>query len=354
MITEAHGNLLQADADALVNTVNTVGVMGKGIALQFRRAFPEMFEAYQRAVKAGEIELGRMHVWHSHALTGPRFVVNFPTKQHWRAKSRLADIERGLDDLVRVIRELEITSIAIPPLGCGHGGLRWSEVEPRIREAMTHVPTVDVLLYPPEKAPDAAEMRTGTERPGMTPGRAALISLLSSYSKRAAGTSLIEVQKLMYFLQSAGEPLRLNFIKHIYGPYADNLRHVLQRVEGHYVVGFGDGSLPVRGSEPLRILPGADAAAAGTLDEHPETVHRIERVLQLSDGFESAYGMELLASVHWVFVHEEANRATAIERIHSWTPRKSALFEPEHIEAAWRQLDGQGWINQQVAHAGVR
>jgi len=354
MITEAHGNLLQADADALVNTVNTVGVMGKGIALQFRRAFPEMFEDYKRAVKAGQVELGRMHVWRSQALTGPRFVINFPTKQHWRAKSRLVDIERGLHDLVRVIRELEITSIAVPPLGCGHGGLRWSEVQPRIRAAMTEVPDVDVLVYPPEKTPDALAMPTGTERPAMTPGRAALINVLSSYCRRSAGMSLIEVQKLMYFLQSAGEPLRLNFKKHVYGPYADNLRHVLQRIEGHYVVGFGDGSLPARESEPLRILPGADAAAASTLAEHPETVRRIERVLQLTDGFESAYGMELLASVHWVCAHEEADKVMAIERIHAWTPRKSPLFEPAHIEAAWRQLDGLGWIDQQPAHVGPR
>ncbi|MDV6012443.1 macro domain-containing protein [Haloechinothrix sp. LS1_15] len=354
MITEAQGNLLQADADALVNTVNTVGVMGKGIALQFRRAFPEMFEDYKRAVQAGEIDLGRVHVWRSQALTGPRFVINFPTKRHWRAKSRLGDIEQGLNDLVRVIRELDITSIAIPPLGCGQGGLRWSEVEPRIRKAMTRVSEVDVLLYPPEKTPSATAMPTATDRPKMTPGRAALIRILSLYSMRATGVSLIEVQKLMYFLQLAGEPLRLNFTKHIYGPYADNLRHVLNKIEGHYLVGFGDGSQLVQESEPLRVLPGADDEAAGALAEHPETERRIERVLELTGGFESAYGMELLSSVHWVCTHEHADRTAAIEHIRRWTHRKSALFEPAHIEAAWRQLEDHGWLNQELAHADSR
>jgi O-acetyl-ADP-ribose deacetylase (regulator of RNase III) len=136
MITEAAGNLLDADVDALVNTVNTVGVMGKGLALQFRRAYPAMFDAYRRAADAGQLQLGRMHVWPTDAATGPRYVVNFPTKGHWRSPSTIDDIDRGLADLARVVRELGIHSIAIPPLGCGNGGLDWRQVEPRIRAAL--------------------------------------------------------------------------------------------------------------------------------------------------------------------------------------------------------------------------
>ena len=132
MITEASGNLLEADVDALVNTVNTVGVMGKGIALQFKRAYPEMFMAYARAAKRGELSLGRMHVWETGLMTGPRFIINFPTKGHWGSKSRVDDIALGLDALVETIRDLRITSIAIPPLGCGEGGLDWRVVEPLI------------------------------------------------------------------------------------------------------------------------------------------------------------------------------------------------------------------------------
>ncbi len=171
MITHATGNLLRADAEALVNTVNTVGVMGKGIALQFKKAFPEMFEAYRRAAKAGEIRLGHVHVWPTGQMTGPRYIINFPTKGHWKARSKLDDIVTGLDDLVEVVRRLEIGSIAVPPLGCGNGGLEWRDVEPRILEAFARVPDVDVQLFaPPAGAPAAAEMATSTQRPTMTRG----------------------------------------------------------------------------------------------------------------------------------------------------------------------------------------
>lgn len=159
MITEARGNLLAADVEALVNTVNTVGVMGKGIALQFRRAYPDMFADYARAVKGSEIQLGHMHVWGTGALIGPRYVINFPTKAHWRAGSKMADIEAGLHDLVRVVAEMGIRSIAVPPLGCGNGGLDWADVEPRIRSAFDALPDVDVRLYAPGAAPEAAAMR---------------------------------------------------------------------------------------------------------------------------------------------------------------------------------------------------
>jgi len=348
MIVEGRGNLLDADVDALVNTVNTVGVMGKGIALQFRRAYPEMYRDYVRAAKAGDVQLGRMHVWATKALTGPRYVINFPTKGHWRSRSRLADIDRGLVDLVRVVRELDITSLAVPPLGCGQGGLDWWDVEPRIRAALGELPEVDVVLYPPEATPPSTAMRTGTERPDMTPGRAALIHLLHRYEERALQVSLIEVQKLLYFLQVAGEPLRLRYLKGLYGPYADNLRHVLTLVEGHHLVGFGDGTAPVRDAEPIRVLTGSELEAERALLAHPETVARIDRVLALAEGFESAYGMELLASVHWVATREEPSAATdaelAAKLVHRWTPRKGRMFTSEHVRAAWECLRDRGWL----------
>jgi len=149
----------------LVNTVNTVGVMGKGIALQFKGAYPAMFKAYAAAAEHGELELGRMHVWHSDRLDGPRFIINFPTKGHWRSGSKLRDIEAGLDDLARVIEKYDIRSIAVPPLGCGHGGLDWADVEPMIR-AKLDLPNVDVRLYPPGGAPNAADMPVGGQGGG--------------------------------------------------------------------------------------------------------------------------------------------------------------------------------------------
>ena len=258
MIKETSGDLLRADAEALVNTVNTEGVMGKGIALQFKKAYPAMYENYRAAAKAGEIRLGHVQVWPTGQMTGPKYIINFPTKGHWKSRSRITDIEAGLTDLITTIRELGISSIAVPPLGCGNGGLRWRDVEPRIVRAFEQVPDVDVLLFAPDGAPAASEMAKSTGRPEMTPGRAALVDLMHRYTLQSfMAPGLIESQKLMYFLQVAGQPLRLNFKQHFYGPYADNLRHVLNVVEGHFISGFGDGSAPVAEAEPLSVLPGA-------------------------------------------------------------------------------------------------
>jgi O-acetyl-ADP-ribose deacetylase (regulator of RNase III) len=348
MIRDATGNLLDAEVDALVNTVNTAGVMGKGIALQFRRAYPEMFADYRRAAKAGQVQLGHMHVWPTGAMTGPRYIINFPTKAHWRAPSRLPDVDAGLADLVRVVQRLGITSIAVPPLGCGNGGLDWSDVAPRIRSAFEGIDDVDVLVFPPGGTPKASAMPTRTARPRMTVGRAGLVHLLHRYEQVALDPSLIEVQKLLYFMQVAGEPLRLDYVKGRYGPYADNLRHVLVEVEGHYLTGFGDGSSPVLDAEPIRVLPGADARAVERLVGQPDTHGRIDRVLELTQGFESMYGLELLASMHWVVGEEHSNAAAdpdaAAGLVQQWTPRKGHLFAREHLIAAWDALRDHGWL----------
>ncbi len=348
VLHEGHGNLLEADAEALVNTVNTVGVMGKGIALQFKRAYPEMFKAYAAACKRDDVQLGKVHVWPTDAMTSPRYIINFPTKGHWQARSKLPDVEEGLKDLVEVVRELGIASIAVPPLGCGHGGLQWSDVRPLIEQAFRTVPDVDVTVFPPVATPAAAEMATNMKRPRMTKGKAALVELVSAYGQRAFEVSLIEVQKLMYFLQELGEPLRLDYVKDRYGPYADNLRHSLIAVEGHYLTGFGDGSNLVRGTEPLEVLPGAVDHAHRVLHEHPDTEEKIARVLQLTDGFETAYGMELLATVHWVATRDDPSAvddpAVATELVRVWSPRKKGLFTEDHIRLAWEQLRDNDWL----------
>ncbi|WP_280255691.1 type II toxin-antitoxin system antitoxin DNA ADP-ribosyl glycohydrolase DarG [Nocardia wallacei] len=341
MIIEATGNLLRADTEALVNTVNTVGVMGKGIALQFRRAYPEMFQAYKEACEHGEVRIGRMHVWRTGMLDGPRYIINFPTKRHWRASSKLPDIEAGLVDLVNVITELRIKSIAVPPLGCGNGGLDWAEVEPVIVSALRPLPNLDVRLYLPGNTPAAAEMLNATPRPEMTVGRAALIELLSRYLRNSLEATPLEIQKLMYFLQVVGEPLRLEFSKGRYGPYADGLRRVLSLVEGHFLTGYGDGSSRVLEATSIRPLPAAGVEASRVLDCHPATRQRIAVVDNLTDGFESMYGMELLSTVHWLAVHD---RCAALdwrrnaELVREWTPRKAEIFTDDHVHEAWLRL----------------
>ncbi len=341
------GDLLEAPVDALVNTVNTVGIMGKGIALQFKRAFPANFAAYAKACRRGQVALGEMFVY-DNGLERPRWIVNFPTKGHWRSQSRLTDIDHGLGDLARVIEECDITSVALPPLGCGNGGLDWRDVEPLIRRRLAGLSVV-VHLFAPGVAPTAAAMRVATTSPELTESRAALLTLLHRYSQRAGDVSLVETQKLMYFLQVAGQPLRLNFVKGRYGPYADALRHVLIRLEGHYLEGYGDGSKPVQESEPIRLLDGAADRAAAALRTVTDNavIDRIERTLDLTHGFESPYGMELLATVHWCASDPaigSASDATACVR--SWSDRKARMFTDGHIEAAWAHLESLGWLHQ--------
>ena len=161
MIKYVTGNLLNADAEALVNAVNTVGVMGKGIALQFRQAFPENYNFYRKACKRNEVVPGKMLVFVTGTLTNPRYIINFPTKRHWKDKSRIEDIRDGLRDLIGVVISRRIQSTAIPPLGCGLGGLRWEDVCPMIEEAFAPVPNVKVLLFTPEDAPNTNQGANG-------------------------------------------------------------------------------------------------------------------------------------------------------------------------------------------------
>lgn len=350
MITDVHGNLLASDADALVNTVNTVGVMGKGIALHFKNAYPANYKAYRAACQRHEVRLGEMFVFDAGQLVRPRWVINFPTKNHWKSPSRLDDIESGLDDLVRVITERDIRSIAVPPLGCGNGGLNWADVRPII-EAKLRGLDVEVLLYPPEGAPRPADMVNRTERPRLTPGKAALVEMLARYTGPAVGATLVEVQKLMYFLQEAGQELHLNYVQAQYGPYADNLRHVLKNLENHHLRGFGDGTSKVWEADPIEVLPGATDEASAVLASQPDTRARMDRVLRLADGFESAYGLELLATVHWA-AREDGGTVSLEDvaaRVAAWSQRKRALFAEPHIAAALTRLREQGWVGEQAA-----
>jgi O-acetyl-ADP-ribose deacetylase (regulator of RNase III) len=341
----ATGNLLDADVDALVNTVNTVGVMGKGIALQFKNAFPANFRAYERAAKNGEVRLGQMFVYDAGQLTKPRWIINFPTKGHWRSRSRIKDIEVGLEDLRRVVQDLGITSIAVPPLGCGNGGLDWADVRPLIEHALSAL-DLDVQLFAPMGAPDAATMRVATARPSLTPAKAALVAVADRYDVLGLGTSLIELQKLMYFLQEAGEPLKLRYEAQRYGPYADNLRHVLKAMEGHHLRGFGDGSKRVREADPIEVLPGAAEEAAEALSDNDAVSDRIGRVLALAEGYSSPYGLELLATVHWAATHtgQPDDLGAVVRVVQSWNRRKARMFTKDHIAAAWNRLRSEGWI----------
>lgn len=334
MIKCKKGNLLEDTSEALVNTVNTVGVMGKGIALQFKQAFPEVFREYEKACKKNEVKTGEMHVVHTNSLVSPRYVINFPTKQHWKEKSKMSYVVEGLKDLVRTVHELNIQSIPIPPLGCGNGGLEWSEVKPLIEKAFQSL-LVEVHVYEPAGSPKAEDMKIGTKQPRMTKSRALLLAFLDQYKEPGYRLSLLEVQKISYFLQEAGEPLKLNFEKHKYGPYAENLNFVLQRLEGHFIRGYGDRN---RNAE-IYLINSAGQLAYDYLEKNEDDKQRLEKVHEVIGGFETPYGMELLATVHWILkTIRPSSDEELVTEVQNWNERKKELFPPKHIIKASKHL----------------
>jgi O-acetyl-ADP-ribose deacetylase (regulator of RNase III) len=347
MIEFKQGNLLEENAEALVNTVNCVGVMGKGIALQFKQAFPENFRQYEKACRADEVQPGRMFIFPTGSLFYPRYIINFPTKRHWRGKSKIEDIKSGLKALVAEVQQLGISSIAIPPLGCGNGGLDWAKVKPLIESAFAELPEVKVIVFEPTGAPEVDKIQVATSKPNMTRSRSLLIHLLELYGIPGYRLTMLEVQKLAYLLQTAGEPLKLRYVKHKYGPYADNLNHSLQRIEGHYIRGYGDRS---REAE-IYVLPEGRKAAQTFLETELNAKERLEQVSYLITGFETPYGMEMLATVHWV-AQENPQAAkdveVAIALVHEWSDRKRKLFKTEHIRKAWQRLHEQGWLSTAI------
>lgn len=344
-IQTTHGDILKADVEALVNTVNCVGIMGRGVALQFKKAYPENFKAYADACERGKVQPGKMFVYDLGTLTNPRYIINFPTKKHWKGKSQLAFIDAGLKALVREIQERGIKSIALPPLGCGLGGLKWKDVYPRIEKALQNIPELRTLVFQPQEAPAPEAMVKAAKAPKMTPGRAALLGLMDRYLAGLMDpfVSLLEIHKLMYFLQESGQSLRLQFEKAPYGPYARNLRHVLIEIEGHLITGYGDGD-----DKPERLIeakPEAIRDANEFLMEHSDTCDRFARVIDLIQGFETPYGMELLATVHWVAKNEDAKELeSAVKQVHAWSDRKKQ-WDRQQISVAWEALKSKGWLS---------
>ncbi|CAM3506664.1 macro domain-containing protein [Halomonas lysinitropha] len=350
MIEYTRGNLLEADVEALVNTVNTVGVMGKGIALMFKEAFPENFAAYEAACKGQEVVTGRMFVTEHDALLGPRWIINFPTKQHWRARTRLEWIETGLEDLKRVIRKRGIRSIALPPLGCGNGGLDWDQVRPRIEAALGELDNVQVLVFEPTAEYQNVAKRSGVEK--LTPARALIAELVRRYWVLGIECSLLEVQKLAWLMErrivahGLDNPLNLQFQPHRYGPYSDRLRHLLNGLDGSYLhsekrindatpdeVVWFDESCRERVTAYLRsaeALPYAEA---------------LEEVDDLIDGFQSPLGMEALATLDWLISQQQVEPTVEAikEGLRHWPDdvagqRKLRLFSDRLIALALERL----------------
>ncbi len=346
MFDLVQGDLLTAKADALVNTVNTDGIMGKGIALQFRKAYPNNYKAYKKACEKGELRPGRMFIYYCGFVAEPRYIINFPTKRHWRSKSNIEDIRSGLQALVSEVRHLGITSVAVPPLGCGLGGLCWNEVKGLMRSAFDQLPDVHWLVYEPNLTHEKNEISSST-RPKMTLGRALIIGLIERYLVPGFvyEITLTEIQKLVYFLVEAGEVLnKVKFEKGHYGPYSPVLHHVLERLNGHFIHGLSSKK------------PGASITLDSSilnevkhyLDKHMIVRKPFDKVSQLVQGFETPFGMELLATVHWVATRVSQDLPVSsigiLKTIQTWNTRKAQIMKLEHINLALERLVSQGWL----------
>ena len=338
------GNMLEAETEALVNTVNTNGVMGKGIALQFKEQFPMNFKIYAAACKKGEMQVGKMLVVKENTFTGEKLIINFPTKTDWFKKSQYSYIEDGLKDLAKVITEYKIKSIAIPPLGCGNGGLKWEKVKPMMVRYLGQLSNVSIQIYEPNKAvKEILQKETIKKEVGLTDARAMLLYALFKYEKLGEVTTVFSANKLAYFLQKSGEPMRLQFVPYKYGPYAQAIEKVLYAMNGIYLKGIEQ--MKARAFEPLQLNYEKYNEVEQYVSKNltSDQKQRLERVFSIIDGFETTLSLEILSSAHFLMSENPSlTEDQLFNKIQDWNERKKNLVTKEYISIALEHLRNYG------------
>jgi O-acetyl-ADP-ribose deacetylase (regulator of RNase III) len=338
------GDMFAEPVEALVKTVNCVGVMGKGVALEFKNRWPANFKAYKKLCDDKELQPGQMFVFDTKSLfdsEGPRFLVNFPTKAHWRSKSKMSYVEDGLDALASAIQEYGIKSIGIPPLGCGNGGLNWVDVKPLIVSKLSEIEGVDIVVFAPRDAADEPEhVHTDFQ---MTYPRAVLLKGLNEIEKFFDGSfDRISLQKLVYFLQALGVEFNLGFARQLHGPYSESLKKAFIALESHGMIsGF------MTGERQAHVTNSGCAVADEFLkDSGQESEKVIDKLSKLIQGYESPYGLELLSSVHWLAHHEGHYPVEKIiEQMNGWNEHKRNSFSEDTIRVAYDRLSEDGLLN---------
>lgn len=344
MIEFTTGNLMTSMDAVLVNTVNTVGVMGKGIALQFKDEFPHNFEVYADACRKGELVPGKLLVVKDFSPKyGEKTIVNFPTKVHWRNPSEYEYIEKGLMALRKLLVEEKVESISIPPLGCGNGGLDWVRVKPMIAEALKNLETC-IHVYEP--SPKVASLLKATARPSgqveLTPARAMMLYALFFYETLGEPSSLFVANKLVYFMQRLGEPAfgKLKFTAASFGPYCQKVGKDLHELNGKYLLGLEQMNLRAFDTFELKY---------NTMDEVKNYVDtrlpadsrwRLKQLVNLISGFQSTFSLEVLASVDYVMKENPGiSLEDTIQKVWEWSDRKKSLFKEQYIKIAYDHLN---------------
>ncbi|HEY0976685.1 MAG TPA: macro domain-containing protein [Flavobacteriales bacterium] len=344
MIRYTTGNLLEAGTQALVNTVNTVGVMGKGIALQFAERYRTNLKAYKEACKDGSLQVGRLLVVKDADMQGERLIINFPTKKDWKHRSSYAYIEQGLEALVEVIHAQGIRSVALPPLGCGNGGLRWEKVKPLIEAALGAL-DADIVVYEPSAEIKAVLQQETIREAKLTPGRAMLLYALFVFERLGEPSSLFVANKLAFFLKLLGEQKmrQLEFKPVHYGPYSVGVQHALYDLNGVYLKGLEQHDAKPFEELRLNYERFAEVERYIARELSPEQRARLERLIDLVAGFRSTYALELLSSVAFIMQDERHADIQGIQqRMHDWSKRKGAMADEASVRVAYEHLAAYG------------
>jgi O-acetyl-ADP-ribose deacetylase (regulator of RNase III) len=340
MIKVKQGDIMHSGAEALVNTVNTVGVMGKGIALQFKEAFPNNNKAYLDACKKKELVPGKLlAVWDENLQLGRKLIINFPTKVHWRYPSKYEYIEKGLVALHELLQKEKIKSIAIPPLGCGNGGLDWEKVKPMIEQALNGL-EMEIIIYEPNAAIKAVLQKQEVKKEvHLTPARASLLYALYAFESMGEYSSLFAANKLAYFLQRKGQKLNLDFKPHYYGPYAIGVEKVLYHLNGTYLKGMEQGH--AKPFEPLQLNYEKWEEVNQYVNKQLnfDDAQRVKSLIQFLAGYTSELSLEILATVDFILSHHPKYTIDEVMQVISdWNMRKKELFKREYVQASYEYL----------------
>lgn len=336
MIQFTKGNLLESPAQALVNTVNTEGVMGKGIALQFKEMFPDNYRLYRDACKKHLVNVGQMFVTSESTLTDTKIIVNFPTKTTWKKPSEYSYIEEGLRALRNEIISRNISSIAIPPLGSHNGGLDWLVVKQMIINYLQNL-NCQIYIYEPS---DAIVEKMKSERVKLTPARAMMLDVLCDMVSYGEFASVFAAEKAVYFLQRNGAKniFNIDFTRSFYGPYSKGkIAHVLYYLNGSYVRGMG--GMQTKPFDEIWLLSDTSTSVSDYLnsEENQKFKEISERTKLFLRGYYSTYSLELLSTVDYILLNDKRleqwknmNNCDVIdlvnEDISQWSQRKEAFF----------------------------
>ncbi|WP_059369487.1 type II toxin-antitoxin system antitoxin DNA ADP-ribosyl glycohydrolase DarG [Treponema endosymbiont of Eucomonympha sp.] len=344
MIHYLEGNILESNAQALVNTVNTVGIMGKGIALQFKKAYPDNFTAYSLACKTGKVNIGKLFIKKDSSLiNGEKIIINFPTKTDWRKPSEYSYIEKGLIDLVEKIKEYQIKSIALPPLGAGNGGLEWERVKKLIEQKLSVVEDINVYVYEPTTQ---IKEYLKSERVKLTDARALLLYTLYDLVKNGEYVSEFSSEKVCYFMQRFGAEkyFKLKFDPNFYGPYSGKVRYLLNVLNGSYIMGYSD--MNKKPFDPLMLVRDGYEIVSQYIENKSELKVICEQTTSFLNGFYSDFALELLSSIDYIVCKEKSfDEETIFQKLNEWNDRKRTMFsDKKYVKISLRQIQTIGLV----------